>query len=133
MNATTQTCDGTTDAPTFDDIAIPTPQDDRVVVAIHAAGLDMGVWHRTSDQPPATTRNAPATPSTRRDLTSSQPGNGLPTGVSAQKTDERCRRSFPQPAEDPQRAQHGTGLPSSAGGRESAPRPAPSPRATGDG
>ncbi|HAS09107.1 MAG TPA: NAD(P)-dependent alcohol dehydrogenase [Acidimicrobiaceae bacterium] len=51
MKAITQSRYGTTDRLTFDDIPTPVPEDDEVLVAIDAAGLDMGVWHRMSGLP----------------------------------------------------------------------------------
>ena len=51
MKAITHARYGNTDTLTFDDIATPAPGDDQVVVAVDAAGLDMGVWHRMSGLP----------------------------------------------------------------------------------
>jgi NADPH:quinone reductase-like Zn-dependent oxidoreductase len=45
MKAIVQDTYGSTDVLEFRDIATPVPKDNQVLVRVHAAGLDRGVWH----------------------------------------------------------------------------------------
>jgi NADPH:quinone reductase-like Zn-dependent oxidoreductase len=51
MNAIVQDSYGETDVLEFRDIDTPLIADDEVLVRVHAAGVDRGVWHRMTGLP----------------------------------------------------------------------------------
>jgi NADPH:quinone reductase-like Zn-dependent oxidoreductase len=52
MRASVRTHYGSADVVHVDEVPVPTPTGDRVLVRIEAAGLDRGAWHIMSGEPP---------------------------------------------------------------------------------